>query len=141
MIREPELDGALDALVRNELVLDPPPELQERILASVLSAAEAPAVARPLPSRPLPSLSLVAYALLALVAGLYAGLVGVLGGPEWPLEVGRAALHSATIILSSPVGWLLADLAQQLADQAVWLLLLPLVWYLWENDRSTVGQT
>jgi hypothetical protein len=153
MMGEEATEALLDRVVRGQLVVDPPPELQAGILASVLSAVARDTLARtararsasavqaaPAGSAPRP-LSLAAYALLGLVVALYAGLVGSLGGPEWPLVLARQGVYALSLVLSSPASWLLLELAQGLAEHAVWLAFLPIVWYLWESDRASARQT
>ncbi len=147
-------EAALDALVRAQLVVDPPPEVQDRILASVLSAVDSAAMQAPvtlvaprlgpippsslLPPRPL---SLLTYAILGLVVAVYGGLVGGFGDTEGLLTLARQAVYALTLVLRSPLRELLVELVQGLAEHAIWLTLLPIVWYLWDSDRTAARQT
>ena len=138
-------DAALDALLRSRLVVDPPADVQARLLAVVMSAAAAPDARRSVegsrsaaaPATPVRALPLLAYVLLGLACALYAGLVG--GMVADPSELAWQAVRAA-VLFGSPPRWLLPDLLQYAAGYAMWLLLAPLVWYLWESDRSAAPQ-
>ena len=139
-------DAALDALLRSRLVVDPPADVQARLLAVVMSAAAAPDARRSVegsrsaaaPATPVRALPLLAYVLLGLACALYAGLVG--GMVADPSELAWQAVRAAAALFGSPLRWLLSDLLQHAAGYAMWLLLAPLVWYLWESDRSAAPQ-
>ena len=143
-------DPALDALLRPRLVVDPPADVQARLLAAVLDAAGAATLAQNVtpavppettPRRTGRELTLLAYVVLALAIGLYAGLLGGLGLGAAPLTLSPELGQAATILFGSPARWMLVELLQYAADHAVWLLLAPLAWYLWEGDRAAAGRT
>ena len=143
-------DGALDAVLRPQLVVDPPPEVQARVLAAVLQTVDASRAAQDVaaPLRPVatsatagPGLTLLAYAMLAVAIGLYAGLLGGLGVASGPVTLTAQLGQAAAVLFGSPLRWVLAELLQYAAGHALWLLLAPLVWYLWDGDRAAARRT
>jgi hypothetical protein len=157
MTLDREREAALDRVLRTSLVLDPPPDVSARILAGVLASADemfAPRQAFATPEAPVPMapwasaadrtprpLSLAGYALLALVVALYAVVVGALSGIGGPAGLVQQVVESVTLILGSPAMRLLAPLAERLAQYTVWLLLVPVIWYLWDSDRAALSRS
>lgn len=136
-LRNPRLDD----LLRPALVLDPPPAVQQSILAAVLqSAAPEAAVPRAVASVSSRMVSPAAYLLLGAALLAYVALVswlqGLLGGASWLATMARQILVAADILLG--VSWPLDPLALTSAvlQWAPWLALLPVVIFLWERDRA-----
>ena len=141
----------LDDLVRPSLVVEPPPRAQYELLATVLRAADvidfAPPIHRALPAAPPvlgAGLSPLAYAAVAAVIAAYLALLGLFGGfvADWAwLPVLLQQLGTAASFVTGPsADGLLGVLVPQLAEQAPWLALLPLLWFLWDRDRAVLGQ-
>jgi hypothetical protein len=151
----PAWERDLDALVRPSLVTDPPPAVQQAILAAVLQAA-APApvptpVLTPLPvltppvpdaagARPIP---LAAYLLLAAVLVAYVAAVswlqGLVGGTGWLPAMLNQLLTVSELVVGRPETTEPMALAWLLLQRAPWLALLPLGWLLWERDRAAAS--
>jgi hypothetical protein len=141
----------LDALIRPALVVDPPAEVQQSILATVLAVAPALIVAsasvaalRPRPvavpaaaGRPV---SLVAYLLLGAALLAYVGVVswlqGVVGGSDWLGTMARQVLAAVDLALGGAVSTDPLTLLSTLWQAAPWLAVLPVAVYLWERDRA-----
>ena len=143
----PAWERDLDVLVRPSLLIDPPADVQQSILAAVLQAAapvqmpvRVPAMATPIPSpdaRPIP---LAAYLLLAAVLVAYVAtlswLQGLFGGAGWlPTLMNQLLVVSELVVGRLPSGEPVA-LVWLLLQHAPWLALLPLGWLLWERDRA-----
>jgi hypothetical protein len=157
MTLDREREAALDRVLRTSLVLDPPPDVRARILAGVLASAGelfAPQPTLATRAAPIPAatwspvagqasrpLSLAGYALLALVVALYAVIVGALSALGGPTGLVQQVVESVTLILGSPAMRLVPPLAERLAQYSAWLLLVPVVWYLWESDRAALTRT
>ena len=144
------LERRLDDLVRPSLVVEPPPRLRDDLLATVLRAADvidfAPPMGRAVtaPTAPGAGLSPLAYAAVAALIAAYLALVGVIGGlvAEWEwLPILIQQLATAASLVTGPGGdGLLGVLLTRLAEGAPWLALLPVLWFLWERDRSVLGR-
>jgi hypothetical protein len=147
----PAWERDLDALVRPSLVLDPPPDVQQAILAAVMHAA-APApvptpVLTPMPApappfsgaaaRPIP---LAAYFLLAAVLVAYVAtlswLQSMVGGGGWLPVLMSQLLAVSERVVGRPETTEPLALLWLLLQYAPWLALLPLGWLLWERDRA-----
>lgn len=159
---QPAWERDLDALVRPALVLDPPPDVQQSILAAALQAtAHAPALhpslAPPIPnSAPIPTwaqpipasepasdrpLPITAYLLLAAVLVAYIAAVSWLnglfgGGAGWLSTLLTQLLAVSDLVVGRPETREPLALVWQLFQRAPWLALLPLGWLLWERDRA-----
>ena len=145
------LEHRLDDLVRPSLVVEPPPRVRADLLATVLRAADvidfAPTVGRTVVADPPvqgTALSPLAYAAVAALIGAYLALVGFVGGfvAHWdwlPILVQQLGTAASFVAGSSGDG-LLGVLVPRLADQAPWLALLPVLWLLWQRDRSALGR-
>lgn len=145
------LERRLDDLVRPSLVVEPPPRVGEDLLATVLRAADVidfvPPVHRAVAAAP-PALgaglSPLAYAAVAALIAAYVAVVGVIGGfvAEWDwLPVLMQQLGTAVGVATGPGGdGLLEALLARLAEGAPWLALVPVLWFLWERDRSVLGR-
>lgn len=143
------LEHRLDDLVRPSLVVEPPPRFRADLLATVLRAADvtdfAPAADRAVAAPPAlgTGLSPLTYAAVAALVAAYLALVGVIGGfvAEWEwLPVLVEQLGTAAGVVGGPSGdGLLGVLLPRLAEQAPWLALVPVLWFLWERDRSALG--
>ena len=142
---QPAWERDLDALVRPALVVDPPPDVRQAILAAVLQAAApsgsrlpVPTVATPIPAaRPIP---LAAYLLLAAVLVAYVAalswLQGLFGGAGWLPALLNQLLAVSDLVVGRPETTEPFALLWLLFQRAPWLALLPLGWLLWERDRA-----
>lgn len=140
----PSWERDLDTLVRPSLVTEPPADVQASILAAVLHATAAPqqlpsTVAAPIPTAAQP-IPLAAYLLLAAVLVAYLAALswfqGLVGGGGWlPTLVEQLMTVSELVVGRLPADEPLA-LLRLVAQRAPWIALLPLVWLLWERDRS-----
>jgi hypothetical protein len=142
-------EDPLDRLLKSHLVLDPPPELQSRLLSAALAAAESTAaspravtLAEPQDETvpwflapPMRRPSLGAYGLLAMLVALYVAMVGSLG-MDWPMAAAWELYTALSFVLRTPAGRVIGDLVGGLGDRLAWLALVPIVWYLWKSDRA-----
>ncbi|MCC7370832.1 MAG: hypothetical protein IT306_20605 [Chloroflexi bacterium] len=136
----------LDALVRPALLAEPPPAVQQSILAAVLLAAAAQPTPVPVaapqpadvPGRPLPLLAylLLAAVLVAYVAGV-SWLQGLFGNVTWLSILAGQLLTISDLVFGRPDTGEPLTLAWQLFVRAPWLALLPVAWLLWDRDRAT----
>ena len=144
------LERHLDDLVRPSLVVEPSPRFQADLLATVLRAADvidfAPAADRAVAAPPVlgTGLSPLTYAAVAALVAAYLALIGVIGSfvadSAWlPVLVEQHGTAASDETGASGDG-LLAVLLPRLAEQAPWLALVPVLWFLWERDRSALGQ-
>jgi hypothetical protein len=153
---EPAWERELDRLARPALMVAPPPDAQQAILAAVLQAAAeqprpvlvaaAPAFRPTVPVTPIPvpperPISLTAYLLLAGVVVAYLAALswvqGMVGGGGW-LSTLAAQLLAAYDAIVGPLS--LTEpltLTWTLLQRAPWIALLPLAWLLWERDRAS----
>lgn len=145
------LERRLDDLVRPSLVVEPPPRVREDLLATVLRAADvidfAPSVDRAVVDVPPAlgaSLSPLAYAAVAAVVAAYLALVGVIGGlladGGWLAILLEQLGTAATFVTGASADGLLGSLVLRLAEQAPWLALLPVLWFLWDRDRAVLDR-
>jgi len=140
----PAWERDLDALVRPSLVMDPPADVQQAILAAVLQAAapvRTPIAATPVPAaRPIP---LAAYLLLAAVLVAYVAAVswfqGLVGGTGWLPVLMNQLVAVSDLVVGRPETAEPLALAWLLLQRAPWLALLPLGWLLWERDRAAAS--
>lgn len=132
----------LDALVRPSLMMAPPADVQQSILAAVLLAAAPQPVAVPIavaePTRPIPLAAyvLLAGVLVAYVAGI-SWLEGMFGNVTWVSILFQQLLAAAEQTVGRPSASEPFTLAWQLFLQAPWIALLPVGWFLWDRDRTS----
>ena len=145
------LECRLDDLVRPSLVVEPPARVRADLLATVLRAADVidsvPTVQQPVLAAAPPlgaGLSPLAYAAVAAIIAAYLTLVGPVGGSlaEWQwLPVLVQQLGSAAGFVAGMSGEGFAGtLLPGVLERAPWLALVPLLWFLWDRDRSLLRQ-
>ncbi|MCC6179234.1 MAG: hypothetical protein IT305_28330 [Chloroflexi bacterium] len=150
-------EDRLDDLLRDALVVDPPPAVRASLLAAVLDASAMPA-AMPLPvplAAPLahslaqpnvartpdaPGPSPLVYALLGALLALYLGLLtsfgGLLGDGNWLVVLAQQSVLAVGLI--GGVGNVLLTGLPGIDPESLapWLALVPVVWFLFERDRA-----
>jgi hypothetical protein len=144
---QPAWEHELDRLARPALVMAPPPDVQQAILAAVLQAASQtpqPVVVAPMPAPAERSISLTSYLLLAGVVVAYLAALswvqGLVGGGDWLPTLAAQLLAASDAMLGPlPVSEPLT-LLWLLFQRAPWVALLPLAWLLWERDRASASQ-
>jgi hypothetical protein len=135
----------LDMLVRPTLVTEPPPDVQQSILAAVLLATAPQPVAIPgampaaaEPPRPVP---LAAYVLLAAVLVAYVAgvswLEGVFGNVTWVSIMVQQLVAVTEHAIGRPSTNEPMALVWNLFLRAPWIALLPVAWLLWDRDRTS----
>ena len=137
----------LDDLVRPSLVVEPPADVQQSILAAVLLATAPPrppampagaAVPAAMAGRPVP---LSAYLLLAGVLVAYltgvSWLQGMFGNVTWLTILAQQLLAVSELAVGRPPASEPLALVWQLFLRAPWVALLPVAWLLWERDRTS----
>ena len=140
----------LDDLVRPSLVVEPSARVRADLLATVLRAADvidfAPAISPPVVAAPPlgAGLSPLAYAAVAAVVASYLTLVGPVGGSlaEWqwlPVLVQQLGSAAGFVAGTSGEGFV-GTLLPGMLERAPWLALVPLLWFLWDRDRSLLRQ-
>jgi hypothetical protein len=144
-------DPHLDALLRPVLLVEPPPAVQQRILATVLRATAAPVAVpiatnqanatQPNVAAPDRTVSLLTYLLLGAVLVAYAALLpwiqSAMGGIDWVSTMVRQLLVAVDLLVGQPLPTEPLALAGVLVKVAPWLLLAPLAWLLWDRDRTS----
>ena len=143
--REPWVQE-LDELVRPSLVMAPPPEVQQSILAAVLLATAPQPVAVPgaVPtaaadsgrSVPLAAYVLLAGVLVAYVAGV-SWLEGLFGNVTWVSILVQQLMAATEQAVGRPSTAEPMTLVWELFLRAPWVALLPVVWLLWDRDRAS----
>ncbi|MDP8923898.1 MAG: hypothetical protein M3O34_13580 [Chloroflexota bacterium] len=145
------LERRLDDLVRPRLVVEPPPRVREDLLATVLRAADVIDFAPPvdgavvnIPPALGAGLSPLAYAAVAAIIAAYLAFVGMIGGVltdgGWLAILLEQLGRAAAFVTGASADGLLGTLALRLAEQAPWLALLPVLWFLWERDRAVLDR-
>jgi hypothetical protein len=135
-------DARLDDLLRPALLVEPPPEVQQALLAAVLSVAPAPVpAARPsMITRPAHSVTLLTYALLAAATLAYVGLLtwfqGLFEGSSWIVALARSLVSTADLYFGQPLASDPLGLVAAALKVAPWLVLLPIALLLWQRDRA-----
>jgi hypothetical protein len=132
----------LDDLVRSSLVMAPPAQVQQSILAAVLLAAAPQHVVMPIPiAEPVRPVPLAAYVLLAVVLVAYVASVswleGLFGNVTWVSILFRQLLAATEQTVGRPAATEPFTLAWRLVLQAPWIALLPVGWLLWDRDRAS----
>ncbi len=137
MSLSPERERALDKLLRASLIVDPPMELRERLLAHVVDIprAHVPASIASLAGGQIGPLQVPGYLLVALAIAVYSTVIGTIGS-DWPMVAVAQVWLAARFVFDSPAGSVLGELASQLEGYALWLMLIPVAWLLWEGDQA-----
>jgi len=142
----PGWERDLDALVRPVLVVDPPDDVQQSILAAVLRATAVPVAAPVMVAAPTQATAaagpvpLAAYVLLAAVLVVYVAalswLQGFFGGGGWLPTLVAQLVAVSELVVGRPTSSEPLSLLWTMVQRAPWIVLLPLGWLLWERDRA-----
>lgn len=135
----------LDGLVRPSLVMEPPAQVQQSILAAVLLATApqpmAVPIAVPAAADNGRSVPLAAYVLLAGVLVAYVAVIswleGFFGNVTWVSILVQQLVAAAEQTVGSPSTAEPMTLAWELFMRAPWVALLPVAWLLWDRDRTS----